>query len=263
MQLEPLSVAPRGVPAYQVRRFGPKANECVVIIPVINEGERIRRQLAGMSRGGLGVDVVLVDGGSTDGSIDEQLLVETRVTAHLQCEKGLSSQLRAGFHFALEAGYKGIVTIDGNGKDSWWHIPNFVAALSAGFDFVQGSRYVRGGEAVNTPLDRSIAVRLIHAPVLSLAAGFRYTDTTNGFRAFSREFLLDGRVQPFRDVFTTYNLHYYLSIKAPRLGYRVIELPVVRSYPAKGKTPTKISGVAGKMLVLKQLFVAAAGGYNP
>ena len=263
MRREDFSVTSPGVPTYQARTYHPVKHACVLIIPVINEGQRIRRQLADMSRAALGVDVVLVDGGSTDGSLDEQFLRDTGVRTHLMCEKGLSSQLRAGFHFALESGYRGIVTIDGNGKDSWWHIPNFVAALSAGFDFVQGSRYVSGGEAINTPLDRSIAVRLVHAPILSLAARFRYTDTTNGFRAFSREFLLDDRVRPFRHIFRTYNLHYYLSIRAPRLGYRVIEIPVMRRYPPTGKTPTKISGLKGKLLVLKQLLVASVGGYNP
>ena len=252
-----------GVPPYVGRAYRGKAHECAVLIPVINEGERIRRQLADMSKAELGADVILVDGGTTDGSLDDQFLRQAGVRTHLECERGLSSQLRAGFHYALEQGYRGVVTIDGNGKDSWWHIPKFVSALSAGFGFVQGSRYVKGGEAINTPLDRSFAVRAIHAPVLSLAAGFRYTDTTNGFRAFSREFLMDPRVQPFRDIFRTYNLHYYLSIRAPRLGYRVVELPVLRRYPETGKTPTKISGIRGKALVLKQLFVAAAGGYNP
>ena len=64
---------------------------------------------------------------------------------------------------------------------------------------------------------------------LKKAAGFRYTDTTKGFRAFSSKFLVDPRVQPFRDVFDTYNLRYHLAIKAARLGYRVKEIPVRRS----------------------------------
>jgi len=263
MQHETFSSEVNGVPPYVGRSYQGKSNACAVVIPVINEGDRIRRQLADMAESDLGADVILVDGGTTDGSLDEPFLQQVGVRSHLRCEKGLSSQLRAGFHYALEQGYLGVITIDGNGKDSWWHIPKFVSALGAGFDFVQGSRYVKGGEAINTPLDRSVAVRAIHAPVLSMAAGFRYTDTTNGFRAFSREFLMDPRVQPFRDIFRTYNLHYYLSVRAPRLGYRVIELPVIRRYPETGKTPTKILGIRGKALVLKQLFMAAAGGYNP
>jgi dolichol-phosphate mannosyltransferase len=142
-------------------------------------------------------------------------------------------------------------------------IPSFVQALEQGFDFVQGSRYVPGGAEHNTPLDRKLGLKLLHAPVISLAARFHYTDTTNGFRAFSSRFLLDPRVQPFRDVFDTYNLHYYLSIKAARLNYRVKELPVTRSYPKAGPTPSKISGFGGKFAIIKLLFSAALGRYDP
>ena len=164
---------------------------------------------------------------------------------------------------ATARGYEGVVTIDGNGKDGYEAIPAFLAALDEGYGFVQGSRYVPGGEAVHTPLDREIGVRLIHAPVVSLGAGYRYTDTTNGFRAFSAQFLRDPRVQPFRDIFDSYNIHYYLSVRAPRLGYRVTELPVRRVYPLSGKTVTKISGASGRLSILGQLFKAVTGAYNP
>ena len=70
------------------------------------------------------------------------------------------------------------------------------------------------------------------------------------------------RVQPFRDVFSTYNLHYYLAIRAPRLGFRVCELGVTRAYP-KGEIPSKISGWKGKMHIMKLLWESLTGKYNP
>ena len=93
------------------------------------------------------------------------------------------------YAWCLDEGYAGIVTIDGNGKDGVEAIDAFVAKLEAGFAYVQGSRYRPGGEAVNTPLERKIAGRLIHAPLLSLAGRRWYTDTTNGFRAYSAVYL--------------------------------------------------------------------------
>lgn len=253
------------VPDYSVVELSPKATRYCVIIPVINEGERIRRQLEGMAESDPGADIVIADGGSQDGSLDLDFLKGCGVSA-LLTKTGpgrLSAQLRMGFAWALQRGYQGVVTIDGNGKDGFQAIPDFLAALDEGYGFVQGSRYLPGGEAVRTPLDRTLAVKLIHAPVLSLGAGYRYSDTTNGFRAFSAAFLSDPRVNPFRDVFDTYNLHYYLSVRAPRLGYRVKEIPVRRAYPLAEKTPTKISGLAGRLSILGQLLRAAAGGYNP
>ena len=253
------------VPAFTTAIFAPKRTKYCVVIPVINEGARFLRQLAGMAAANLGIDIVVADGGSNDGSTDPDRLRQLHVRS-LLTKTGpgkLSAQLRMGFAYALDEGYAGIVTIDGNGKDGFAAIPAFAAALEQGFDFIQGSRYIDGGSAANTPLDRKLGVKYLHAPLLSLAAGFRYTDTTNGFRAFSARFLRDPRVRPFRAVFDTYNLHYYLAVRAPRLGLRVKELPVRRDYPASGPTPSKIGGFGGKLHILKQLFLTVAGAYNP
>lgn len=253
------------VPSFEVAELAPRKTEYCAVIPVINEGERLLRQLEGMAAAGLGVDVIVADGGSTDGSNAAEPLRRLGVSA-LLVKTGpgrLSAQLRMGFAFALARGYAGVVTIDGNGKDGYQAIPDFVRALADGYGFVQGSRYIEGGARKNTPLDREFAVRLVHAPLLSLAAGFRYTDTTNGFRGFSAELLRDERVAAFREVFDSYNLHYYLSVRAARLGYRVTELPVRRAYPDRGSVPTKISGFSGRMHILKQLVLTVVGAYDP
>jgi hypothetical protein len=153
--------------------------------------------------------------------------------------------------------------MDGNNKDDPSAVPAFLKALEQGYDHVQGSRFIPGGCARNTPLDRFFGVRLVHAPLIRLASGFRYTDTTNGFRAYSRRLLEDSRVAPFRDVFTSYELHYYLAIRAARLGLRVTEIPVTREYPRRGATPTKIHGLGGYWTVLRALFRACRHRFDP
>jgi hypothetical protein len=70
-------------------------------------------------------------------------------------------------------------------------------------------------------------------------------------------------VQPFRDVFQRYELHYYLAIRAARLGFKVKEVPVTRAYPKDAPAPTKISPVRGNLLVLETLFKACVGRYDP
>jgi hypothetical protein len=165
--------------------------------------------------------------------------------------------------FAIEEGYQGLVVIDGNGKDDVSAIPRFLELLEEGYDHIQGSRYIRGGKGVNTPIARHVGVKLVHAPLVSVAARKRYTDTTNGFRAYSRKLLTDMRVSPLRDVFLGYELHYYLAIRAARLGYRIIETPVTRSYPRDGKVPTKITGLRGNLDVLKTLASVVRGEFDP
>ena len=253
------------LPGYRTLEFHEKRTKYCVCIPVINEGEKIIKQLQRMTEAALGADIILTDGGSTDCSMEPELLRSLGVRT-LLTKTGtgkLSAQMRIFFAYAMEQGYEGVVTIDGNGKDGVAAIPSFMRALDTGYGFVQGSRYVPGGVEENTPLDRKLGLKLLHAPLISLAARFRYTDTTNGFRAFSRRFLLDPAVQPFRAVFDTYNLHYYLSIRAPRLGFKVQELPVTRCYPKTGPTPSKISGLGGKWAIIKLLFAAVMGRYNP
>ncbi len=252
------------VPAFNVLELGARRSSMLVVVPVIDEGERIARQLAKMEGLAREVDVIIADGGSKDGSLSEQHLRSRNVRA-LLTKTGpgkLSAQMRMAMAWGLDQGYAGFVFIDGNDKDDPSAIPAFVRALESGFDHVQGSRYVPGGRAVNTPFARHWGVRLLHAPLISFAARHKYTDTTNGFRGYSARLLLDPRVQPFRDCFVAYELHYYLAIRAARLGFRVTELPVTRVYPT-GKTPTKISPLRGNLRILRTLFAAVMQRYDP
>jgi dolichol-phosphate mannosyltransferase len=179
-----------------------------VVIPVINEGERIKNLLSRMADLKISniADIIIVDSGSTDGSLKLSLLRDTGVRA-LLVKTGpgkLSSQLRCAYAFALDQGYEGVVTIDGNDKDDPEAILRFIDALQKGIDFVQASRFIRGGMADNTPKLRDYAIRLVHAPLLSIFSGFHWTDTTQGFRAYSRKMLMDPDISVFRDIFITY-----------------------------------------------------------
>lgn len=256
-----------GVPDYRGVEFEPRRSEYCLLIPVINEGARILTELGRAQRAGIDklCDIVLCDGGSTDGSMKPETLalygVNTLLTKTGPGKQG--AQLRMGIYFAMDRGYKGVLTIDGNNKDSIEDAPRFIEKLREGYDFVQGSRFIRGGHAVNTPPVRYAAVRLVHAPLTSLAAHQWFTDTTNAYRAYSREYLTHPDVRPLRDVFMGYELLAYLSIRATRLGLRACEVPVTRAYPATGKTPTKITGFKGNSDLLKILLAAMAGRYNP
>jgi dolichol-phosphate mannosyltransferase len=266
MAIDPDSRAGWQVPEFRpTLRFEKRQQHCIVI-PVINEGIRIGNLLARMAALGINrmADILIVDGGSTDGSLAPEVLDSAGVRG-LLLKTGpgkLSAQLRCAYAFALDEGYEGIVTIDGNDKDDPEAIPRFIGALKDGVDFVQASRFIRGGVGENTPLLRAFAVRYIHAPVLSLSSGFHWTDTTQGFRAYSRKMLLDPGIGPFRDVFRGYELLAYLSYRAPKLGYRCLELPTTRRYP-KGEVPTKISSIRGNLELLRVLLRTSIGGYNP
>ncbi len=245
------------VPEYMVVKISPKRTAYCICIPVINEGDRIRNQLSKMKYISAIADIILVDGGSSDGSVDVDFLKSKGVRA-LLIKSGhakLSAQLRAAIHYAMIGeGYNGVITMDGNDKDGPEAIDAFIDKLNDGYDFVQGSRFLPGGRAINTPLMRHLAIKLIHVPLISWMAGFRYTDTTNNYRAYSKRLLLDDKLQIFREIFQTYELIGYLSVKVPGMGYRVAEIPVSRSYPGSRAAPTKISAVRGNLGLMRILF---------
>jgi dolichol-phosphate mannosyltransferase len=254
-----------GIPAHDRYVFADKAHKYAIAVFCINEGDRIRAQLARMAPLAAKADIVVADGGSSDGSLDRDTLAGFKLRALLvKKDVGkLSAQMRMAMAYAIEEGYQGLVVIDGNGKDDVTAVPRFLELLDEGYDHIQGSRYISGGKGVNTPLARHVGVKLVHAPLVSVAARRRYTDTTNGFRAYSRKLLTDMRVSPLRDIFLGYELHYYLAIRAARLGFRVVETPVTREYPREGKVPTKISGFRGNFAVLKTLASVVRGEFDP
>lgn len=256
-----------GVPRFECNEYREKTKDYVVLIPIINEGGRIIKELkrAFKYRVADYADIVICDGGSTDGCTAESELKKLRVnTLLVKRDTGKQgAQLRMGIWWALGRGYQGIITIDGNNKDSIEDVPRFIDQLKKGYDYVQGSRFIEGGRAIRTPFIRTVSVRLIHAPIISLTAHHKFTDTTNAYRAYSAEYLRDNRVQPLRDIFMTYELLAYLSVRATQIGRRACEIPVTRAYPKSGKVPTKISFLKGNSELMKILLLNAVGMYAP
>lgn len=256
------------LPDYELIQFQPKKNKYLICIPVLNEGEKFKNQLAQMKDLNIAsvADLIICDGGSTDGSADVEMLKHFNVNALvIRKSKGhMSDQLMLGYYYALINGYEGTITIDGNGKDGLDGIFKMAETLGAGYDLIQGSRYLKGGIAINTPKTRALAIKLIHVPIINFLSGFKYTDTTNGFRGHSIKVFSDERIQPFRyGTFPTYALIHYLTVIVPQLGYKVTEIPVLRQYPTKGKIPTKISPLKGNIDLLNILWNLFRKKYNP
>lgn len=256
-----------GVPRFDCVEYNEKMKDYVLLIPIINEGNKIIKELRRAYKHNVAdyADIVICDGDSTDGCTEEtrlrKLKVNTLLVKHDTGKQG--AQLRMGIWWALQRGYKGIITIDGNNKDSIEDVPKFIEKLEDGYDFVQGSRFIKGGKAIRTPFVRFLSIKFIHAPIISLTARHCFTDTTNAYRAYSVKYLTDERVKPLRDVFMTYELLAYLSVRASQLGMKVCEIPVTRAYPKSGKIPTKISFIKGNCELIKILLKNAGGAYTP
>jgi dolichol-phosphate mannosyltransferase len=257
----------RQIPVFKKRVFNKKQTKYCLCMPVINEGERLLKQLERIKQQQIDqiIDIVICDGDSSDGSTEEDLLKKYGInTLLIKKDVGkLSAQLRMGYAWALERGYAGVITMDGNNKDNPADIVTFINKLEEGYDLVQGSRFIKGGKEINTPIIRKWAIKLIHAPIISLKAGFKFTDTTNGFRGYSVKYLEHPEVQPLRTIFMNYELLAYLSVRASRLGLKTVEIPVERGYPKGKKVPSKISFWQGNLELLKTLMELVFNRYDP
>ncbi|SFB83127.1 dolichol-phosphate mannosyltransferase [Brevinema andersonii] len=253
------------VPNHSFFELFPKRSESLLLIPTWNEGERIQNELKTLKQHNVNtqVDIILMDGGTTDGSIDKEFLQNMGVRGVITIlEKGQGRAYRTGFAKAVEDNYLYVVTIDGNNKDNVEIVPQFVQKLKEGFHFVQGSRFMKGGYHKNTPLARLLAIKFFSNPLLSLVSGVKYTETMSAFRGFSIEILKDTRLDLFRDCFVTWEIQWYIASRVPKLGYKVTEIPQSRIYPKYGPTPTKINW-NGNFHIIIQLLKVAFGCYNP
>jgi glycosyltransferase involved in cell wall biosynthesis len=247
------------VPAYRYEESASQGHSYLVCIFVYNEGTKLAAQL---SRFPLpekrNFDVVIGDDGSSDGSTPSDLIARFALRGIVRLEKnqGLSANIKAGLDWALKQNYKGLVMINGNDRDDPEAISRFIEKLEEGFDYVQGSRFLPGGRHQNTPSYRYWAIRLVHAPIFSLASLKWMTDTTNGYRAFSASFLKSLGDLIFQERFQKYEIEQYLAWKAIRTGKKVCEIPVSRRYPEnlRGSSFTKISPGIGWYQMLKPLL---------
>jgi dolichol-phosphate mannosyltransferase len=252
------------IPASEIHIFHERRTPYALVVGVYNEGDKFTRQLDALQRWRGKVDIIIADGGSTDGATAQEALrhkVRTLIV-NTDAQRGLSVQYRSALHFALSQDYQGVIMMDGNGKDGVDALPLFIEKLEQGVDFIQGSRFMPGGQHEHTPLDRVLGIRFVFNPIMNCGSKFHYTDAMNGFKGCSRRFLLDPRVQPFRSVFVRYNLQYYLNYSAPRLGFKVVEVPVLRRYTTEKMPQSKIIGLRARLKIMGELLNTVSGRYN-
>ncbi len=203
--------------------------------------------------------IAVVDDASTDGTPQ---VISEKGAIHLRHERqsGAGAAIRTAIRYAREQGYDVIVILAGNDKDRPAEIPRLVEPIvNEGYDFVQGSRYLPGGDFGNMPLYRQLATRFVHPLLFSLAARRRVTDSTNGFRAIRLSLFDDPRIDIDQDWLDKYELEPYIMFKAIRLGYRFKEVPVTKIYPPKELGYTKMKPFSGWWSILRPIIYLGLG----
>lgn len=222
----------------------------LVIIPAFNESETLPSVLADLRRVLPGIDVVVVDDGSSDDTARVAAASPGVTVLRLPFNLGIGSALRTGFRYAVAEGYQRAVQLDADGQHDPGEVPRLLEALD-GADLVVGSRFGRGATTYEVGHTRRGAMRVLQL-ALHLLTGRRFSDTSSGFRAFDRSVLEYFAV--------TYPSEYMESVEvllqATYEGFRIAEVPVRMNPRAGGRPSTLRLGLAYHYLrVLVTLFV--------
>lgn len=228
------------------------------LIPVFNEENKINRVVSNVPKE-LVDEIVVIDDGSTDGTTKR--LREGNITVLSHCTRlGIGAAIRTGLDYAQKNNFDVIVVMAGNDKDNPAQIDRLLyPIINEGYDYVQGSRYLPGGEYGEMPLHRKLFTRLYSYAVKALT-GYNITDGTNGFRAYKAEILEDKRIN-LSQSWLDEALEYYLSIKVILLNYKIKEVPVTKLYPQTKsyQAYTKVKPFSGWWKRLRPLFYLTLG----
>jgi dolichol-phosphate mannosyltransferase len=202
--------------------------EKLVIVPTYNERENIDTLLARLMALPLGLDVLVVDDHSPDGTAEivrGWAQREPRVHLLERAGKlGLGSAYREGFRFALDHGAEYIFEMDADFSHDPGAIGNFLEA-AASADLVLGSRYLNGNATVvNWPLDRLILSYTANL-YTRIITGLPVHDATGGFKCFRRRALESIRLDKVKS--DGYSFQIEMSFKVWKKGFKIREIPIV------------------------------------
>lgn len=202
-----------------------------------NEGDRVLQVIRRFPRN-LVQEIVIVDDASSDGAGPKAAQAGATVLTHPK-RLGPGTAIRTGVDYGLKKGYDVFITFATNGKDNPQEIPHLLAPIQEDrADFVQGSRYLKGGGWRNMPFHRIWGIP-VFTFFFSLAVRRKITDATNGFRAFRRALVEDPRINLHQEWLQGYPLETYLFLQVLRLRYRVVEVPITKIYPNSRTAYTK------------------------
>ena len=198
----------------------------LLVLPALNEAGKIGSTISKVPEGVVAT-ILVVDDFSTDGTGEEAAALDAVVIRHPQ-NRGVGAAIRTGIYYARDHGYDVVVVAASDDQDIPAEIPRLLEPIEQGrAEFVQGSRYRRGGKRVHHPLSRTL-MTWCYSALFTLIAFHRVTDGTNGFRAFLTSTALSLPLD--QEWLNRYELEPYLYFRCLQKGVAV-EVPATKVYP--------------------------------
>ena len=201
----------------------------IVLIPTYNEKENVSAILHAVLSLSSDYHVLIIDDNSPDGTaaIVESLMgkfIDRLFILKRPGKQGLGTAYIQGFKWALEKNYDYIFEMDAD----FSHNPNDLdrllnACSENGADVTIGSRYVKGGETENWPLDRRL-YSIVGSAYTRLITGMPIKDPTAGFICYKNKVLNNINLDSIQ--FIGYAFQIEMKFAAWKLGYKIKELPI-------------------------------------
>jgi dolichol-phosphate mannosyltransferase len=213
--------------------------ECIVIIPTYNEVENIEKILLRIFGLPVIFHVLIIDDASPDGTAGRvkelQQSYPDRLFLHeRQGKQGLGTAYIYGFKYALTNGYQFIFEMDAD----FSHKPKdllklYNACAKDGYDVSIGSRYIKGVNVVNWPMNR-VLMSYFASRYVRFVTGMPICDTTAGFKCYRRKVLDVIDLDHIK--FVGYAFQIEMKFTAWKYGFRIKEVPIIFTDRTKGQS---------------------------
>ena len=233
--------------------------QTLVFIPAWNEESSIAGVIEGVREVLPDADVLVVDDGSTDATVERARATGARV-ASLPFNQGVGAAQQTGYIYALRGGYDICAHLDGDGQHMPTELARLVEEIKADkADMVIGSRYQDRSVARDDDYRASISRRTgqhLFRLIVSLSTRQRFTDTTSGMRAVNRE-----AMALFKEHYSPEFAEVESVQRAVLQGLRVGELPVRMLSRSEGRS--FLTPVRSAFYIFKTLVVLLVGQFRP
>jgi len=235
------------------KRVNYRGFSIMVTMPCWNEEGKVGQGVSAVPKS-LVDTVCVVDNGSIDKTAKEANDAGALVISH-PMNMGAGGGIRSGLEYGRLNNYDILAVLAGDNQDD----PNdlFQAVdllIDDNLDYVQGSRWVKGGRRENMTLSRTILTWL-YSLFFRVLFKAEITDATNGFRVFKKEILDNPKINLWQDWLLQYEMEPYLLIQTCKSGYKVGEVPVTKRYHDNMKDNTKMVPFKSWWSILRPLFL--------
>jgi len=203
-----------------------------VLIPAYNEEDNIQKVVLSIPRKIIGIKevrVLVVNDGSTDKTADLALNAGADKVISHKSNRGVGAAFMTGIRNAISMGADIVVSLDADSQFDPNQIPEIILPiLNQQADVVIGSRFLK-----NIPPDMpgiKVIGNKIFTRLVSWTLGQKFTDTQTGFRAYSKDALLN--ISIVNDFTYTQEVLIDLKIK----GSQILEIPVRVRYDSNRKS---------------------------